>query len=122
MRQRNPDDRPELPPAPNLHPMPEPGTYDQAALVVCAEHPDELRVTGVPVRCPACDARRDWLLVHHRGHTFIRCRCAHQRHEPDLGTDDFDNLTAGPPDRYWATYSEALVSLGFDGTFAGVYL
>ncbi|MET7300197.1 hypothetical protein [Embleya sp. NPDC005575] len=122
MPEPHPDDRPELPPVPNLHPIPEPGTYDQAALVTCTEYPDELRVTGIPVRCRACGAGRDWLLVHHRGHTFIRCRCAHQWHEPDLDADDFETLAAGPPDRYWATYDEALVSLGFDGTFAGSHL
>ncbi|MGW1667012.1 hypothetical protein, partial [Streptomyces microflavus] len=118
----HPDHQPALPQAPNLHPMPAPGTYDQDNLAMCTEHPDELRVTGIPVRCPACDARRDWLLVHHHGHVFVRCRCAHQWHEPDLDADDFDTLTTGPPDRYWPTYTEALTSLGFDGTFAGIYL
>lgn len=73
--------------------MPPHGIHDIDDLVVCVEHPDELRVTGIPVRCPACGARRDWLLVHHHDHVFIRCRCAHQWHEPDLDTADFDTIT-----------------------------
>jgi hypothetical protein len=51
-----------------------------------------------------------------------RKRSTHQWHEPDLDVEDFEALAAGPPDRYWATYTEALTSLGFDGSFAGTYL
>jgi len=108
--------------APNLHPMPDPGTYDHADLVHCTEHPGALHVTGAPVRCPACDARRDWLIVRQGPHVWIRCRCAFQWAEPDLAEHDFDDLTLGPPDRFWSTYEEAVTSLGFDGVFKGLYL
>ncbi|MYV97320.1 hypothetical protein [Streptomyces sp. SID3343] len=109
-------------PLPNLNPMPDPGAYDPAELVVCTEHPDELRITGIPVRCPGCAARRDWLLFVYKGHVWIRCRCARQWPEPELTVDDYHDLAAGPLDRYWATFAEAITALGFDGTFKGLYL
>ncbi|WP_439681053.1 hypothetical protein [Embleya sp. MST-111070] len=81
---------------PNLHPLPHAGDYDAADVVHCTEHPDELRVTGIPVRCLSCGARRDWLVVRQGTTGWVRCRCAHQWLEPDLVPDDFDNFAAGP--------------------------
>jgi hypothetical protein len=106
---------------PNLNPMPDPRSYDQDELARCTEHPDELRVRGIPVRCASCSARRDWLIILHLGHVWIRCRCAHQWHEPELTVDEFDDLGAGPPDRYWPTFDQAVASMGFDGTLRGTY-
>lgn len=105
----------------NLNPMPDPRTYDHDELARCTEHPDELRARGIPIRCTSCSARRDWLVILHRSNVWIRCRCAYQWHEPLLTADEFDRLSAGPPDRYWPSFDQAVASMGFDGTLRGTY-
>ena len=48
---------------------------------------------GITVMCLACGARRDWMVICDvPGRIFIRCRCAHQWHEPELGRADYDRM------------------------------
>ncbi|MGF1425499.1 hypothetical protein [Kitasatospora sp. LaBMicrA B282] len=84
--------------------------------------PTELALRGMPVTCSNCTARRDWLLINHRRHVWIRCRCAHQWLEPEITRRDFDAMLANPSWTHYPTLNAGLVGLGFDGTFAGIYL
>ncbi|MFP8941697.1 hypothetical protein ACLIYM_09705 [Streptomyces fenghuangensis] len=84
-------------------------------------HPHELTITGITVMCPACGARRDWLLVCFRGEVSIRCRCSHQWAEREITRADFDAMLAGPATAY-PTLPAAIRASGYDGTLAGAYL
>jgi hypothetical protein len=86
-------------------------------------HPDELVIAGIPQRCPACSARRDWLLICWQGRVSIRCRCAHQWAEPEITCARFNELSAARPRpvRY-ANVEELLRARGFDGSLGGTYL
>lgn len=91
---------------------------DHRTAIRAVPHPDELDARGIPITCPNCHARRDWLLLNVRQHVFVRCRCAHEWHEPDLSRDFFDrNFTA--PEHEWDDYSTAMRALAFDGLLAG---
>lgn len=48
----------------------------------CLTHPRELTLRGIPVMCPACHARRDWLLLNHGRNVWIICRCGQQWLDP----------------------------------------
>ncbi|MDH6709116.1 hypothetical protein P3T27_005862 [Kitasatospora sp. MAA19] len=85
-------------------------------------HPAELALRGMPVTCSACRARRDWLLLNHRRNVWVRCRCGKEWLEPEITRKDFDALIANPTWTRHATTEAARVALGFDGTFAGIYL
>ncbi|MEW2434143.1 hypothetical protein AB0952_08170 [Streptomyces caniferus] len=88
----------------------------------CLSHPAELALRGIPVRCSACRARRDWLLINHGRNVWIVCRCSNQWLEPEISRTDFDALIAIPDQRTYPSVEEGLAALGFDGAFAGTYL
>lgn len=88
----------------------------------CLNHPSELSLRGIPVMCSACHARRDWLLINHGRNVWVRCRCSNHWIEPEINRRDFDALAANHD---WTTHpsvEQALAALGFDGSFAGIYL
>ncbi|WP_308190775.1 hypothetical protein [Streptomyces sp. HPF1205] len=72
--------------------------------------------------CPACGARRDWLLINQGRHVWIRCRCSHQWLEPEITGTDYDALISTPDGTTYASVAEGLLALGYDGSFAGAYL
>ncbi|MFF2819419.1 hypothetical protein ACFVT9_28340 [Kitasatospora cineracea] len=84
--------------------------------------PHELDLRGMPVYCSNCRAQRDWLLINHRQHVWIRCRCGHQWLEPEITRKDFDVMSTDPNWTAYPTLQQGQVALGFDGTFAGIYL
>ncbi|MFE4481401.1 MULTISPECIES: hypothetical protein [Streptomycetaceae] len=96
-----------------------PSGPDAVCLVKC---PTELALRGVPVICPTCRARRDWLLINHRRHVWIGCRCGMEWLEPEITRRDFDAMIADPTWTHYRTLDEARSVLGFDGLFAGLYL
>ncbi|WP_260640630.1 hypothetical protein [Streptomyces angustmyceticus] len=85
----------------------------------CLSHPAELALRGIPVRCSACRARRDWLLINHGRNVWIVCRCSNQ---PEISRTDFDALIAVPDRRTYPSVEQGLAALGFDGAFTGTYL
>ncbi|MFB7124557.1 hypothetical protein [Kitasatospora sp. NPDC056273] len=85
-------------------------------------HPAELALCGIPVTCSACRARRDWLLLNHRRNVWVRCRCGNEWLEPEITRKDFDAMIANPTWTHHPDTDAARVALGFDGTFAGIYL
>ncbi|MFE5735459.1 hypothetical protein ACFQ7A_31735 [Streptomyces sp. NPDC056528] len=95
---------------------------DGPGVTRCVSHPHELALDGIPVMCSTCRARRDWLLINHGRHVWVRCRCGDQWLEPEISRADFDALIAGPYGTTYPSVEEGLVALGFDGAFAGIYL
>ncbi|MEE1786935.1 hypothetical protein PUR71_29120 [Streptomyces sp. SP17BM10] len=87
-----------------------------------AKCPHELALRGIPVVCSACRARRDWLLINHRRNVWVRCRCGSEWLEPEITRKDFDEMLSDPSWTYYPTLERARIALGFDGTFAGLYL
>jgi hypothetical protein len=85
-------------------------------------HPPELALLGIPVRCPACQARRDWLLMNQGRNTWIFCRCGSEWHEPEITRAAFEALAHLPDTTVYATVEQALTAMGFDGSLAGIYL
>jgi hypothetical protein len=88
----------------------------------CVGYPQELALRGIPVRCSACLARRDWLLINQGRQVWVHCRCGHQWIEPEITRADFETLLGNPE---WTTYpsiDQAMTALGFDGSFVGAYL
>ncbi|WP_406133216.1 hypothetical protein [Streptomyces zaomyceticus] len=84
-------------------------------------HPEEIRIGGIPVMCPACGARRDWMVICDRSEISIRCRCAHQWVEPELTRTDYEALIdVGGQD--YPSLEAAAQAVGYDGTLAGTYL
>ncbi|UGQ14856.1 hypothetical protein LO772_15540 [Yinghuangia sp. ASG 101] len=91
---------------------------DTPASALLTEHPEPLITTdGFALACPNCRAVQDWLLIHYRGDTWIRCRCAHERPAPD-NLDTTGDSDQPPPDRHWPTLDQAITALGFDGLLA----
>ncbi|POX43048.1 hypothetical protein C3486_02165 [Streptomyces sp. Ru73] len=85
-------------------------------------HTDPITITGITVMCPACAVRRDWMVICDvPGRVFLRCRCAHQWHEPELTRADFDAMIDAP-DRKYPSLEAAARHTGHDGTLAGTYL
>ncbi|WP_236062115.1 hypothetical protein [Actinacidiphila acididurans] len=72
--------------------------------------------------CSACDARRDWLLINRGRDVWVRCRCGHQWLEPEIRRADYDAMIATPESITYPTIEQAMLALGFDGSFASVYL
>nr|WP_223242643.1 hypothetical protein [Streptomyces sp. CBMA123] len=85
-------------------------------------HPAELALRGMPVTCSACRAGRDWLLLNHRRNVWVRCRCGNEWLELEITRKDFDAMIANPTWTHHPDTDAARVALGFDGTFAGIYL
>ncbi len=68
---------------------------------------------------PKCCARRDWMVsCDVPGRVFLRRRCAHQWHEPELTRGDFDAMVADPGQKYPDLEAVAR-DTGHDGTLAG---
>ncbi|MFI1887787.1 hypothetical protein [Streptomyces jumonjinensis] len=87
------------------------------------DHPEELFITGLVVICPHCAARRDWMIICDGNRIDIRCRCAHQWHEPELTRADFEVMTGGnTTGPVYPSLEDAARATGFDGTFTGMYL
>ncbi|CAM5397093.1 hypothetical protein AB0F92_15920 [Kitasatospora aureofaciens] len=96
------------------HPRPEP----HRAVIRAVPHPGELDARGIPITCPQCAARRDWLLLNVRHQVFVRCRCAAEWHEPDLTRAYFDQHFT-EPEHEWDDFDSAMRALAFDGLLAG---
>ncbi|MFE7124942.1 hypothetical protein [Streptomyces sp. NPDC057617] len=88
----------------------------------CLTHPQELALRGIPVRCSACRARRDWLLINQGRHVWVRCRCSNQWLEPEITRADYDAMIATPQRTIYPSVEQGLIAMGFDGAFAGTYL
>ncbi|WP_371602266.1 hypothetical protein OG345_05095 [Streptomyces sp. NBC_01220] len=88
----------------------------------CLSHPHGLALGGISVMCSTCQARRDWLLINHGRNVWIRCRCSNQWLEPEINRADFDALIDSPGVTNYPSVEQCLVALGFDGSFAGIYL
>lgn len=84
-------------------------------------HPEEIVITGIPVMCPQCGARRDWMVICDRNEISIRCRCAHQWVERELTRADYEAMIdVGGQD--YPSLGAAAQAAGYDGMFAGIYL
>ncbi|MFB6839786.1 hypothetical protein [Streptomyces sp. NPDC056361] len=88
----------------------------------CLGHPGEVTLGGIPTRCSACRAQRDWLLINHGRTVWVRCRCSRQWPEPEISRADFDTLIGSPQGTTYPSVEQGLIALGFDGVFAGAYL
>lgn len=96
-------------------------TEDDHPRIRFTAHPGPLTITGITVMCPACGARRDWMVICDvPGRIFLRCRCAHQWHEPGLTRPDFDAMIDAP-DRKYPSLEAAARHTGHDGTLTGAY-
>jgi hypothetical protein len=100
--------------------QPEPPTGPLA--IRCINHPQEISLCGIPVRCSACCARRDWLLINQSRTVWVRCRCGHQWTEPEITRADFDALVHTPELTTYPSVDDAIAAAGFDGVLAGVYM
>jgi hypothetical protein len=120
---------PETPPAdtegsvplPDLRHDPRPADSGPRALRYL-RHPQALALRGMPVFCRTCNARRDWLLMNQGRDTWIYCRCGARRHESEITRAAFEDLAGLPDTIVYPTVAAALAAMGFDGTFAGMYL
>ncbi|MFD6995075.1 hypothetical protein ACFWA5_02075 [Streptomyces mirabilis] len=84
-------------------------------------HPEEIVITGLPVMCPQCGARRDWMVICDGNEISLRCRCAHQWIERELTRADYEAMIdIGGQD--YPSLEAAAEAAGYDGTLAGVYL
>jgi hypothetical protein len=85
-------------------------------------HPRKLVLRGIPVRCSACRALRDWLLINQGRITWVHCRCNNEWHEPEITRAAFEALAHLPDTTTYASVEEGVAAMGFDGSFAGTYL
>ena len=84
-------------------------------------HPEEIVITGIPVMCSQCGARRDWLVICDRNEVSIRCRCTHQWVERELTRADYEAMI-DVGGRDFPSFEAAAQAAGYDGTLAGAYL
>ncbi|RMI46736.1 hypothetical protein [Streptomyces triticirhizae] len=86
------------------------------------DYPFELPLQQGILTCAACGARRDWLLLLHLAtdEVSVRCRCTHQWVELQIPADWYRRHT-GRICGYFTDAHHRDKSLGFDGTFAGIY-
>lgn len=85
-------------------------------------HSDPITITGITVMCPNCAARRDWMVIcDRRNQIFLRCRCAHEWHEPELNRADFEAMTGEGGQKYPSLDAD-IRDAGYDGTLASTYL
>ncbi|MPY38511.1 hypothetical protein FNH04_00580 [Streptomyces phyllanthi] len=85
-------------------------------------HRDPLVITGITVICQDCGAREDWLILLSQRVVHVRCRCGHEWREPELTPAWFEETKRGPAVEYHSSAESVVQSLGFDGTFKGIYL
>ncbi|SOE32549.1 hypothetical protein SAMN05442782_9513 [Streptomyces sp. OK228] len=84
-------------------------------------HPEAIAITGIPLMCPQCGARRDWMVICDRNEISIRCRCAHQWVERELTRADYEAMIdVGGQD--YPSLEAAAQAAGYDGTLVGTYL
>jgi len=88
--------------------------------VQCTTHPGELTISGIIQMCPACGARRDWMIICYRNQVSLRCRCAHQWIERELGRADFEAM-AGSGGEVYVSLQAAIVATGYNGELTGTY-
>jgi hypothetical protein len=81
-------------------------------------HPAPLEVDGTVRTCPECGVDRDWLVLCIGPDVWLRCRSAHEFHEPAL-TGTWYEKTRGHVQHVFTTKDEGLAAEGFDGTFSG---
>ncbi len=108
-------------PRPLLQPQTEPQVPGGPGAARCLSHPHELSLRGIPVICPACRARRDWLLINQGRDVWVVCRCSNQWLEPEISRADFDALIAVPDGTMYPSVQQGLAALGFDGLLAGAH-
>ncbi|MEV5468048.1 hypothetical protein AB0N37_20790 [Streptomyces griseoincarnatus] len=94
--------------------------HDGEFRVQCTTRPGELTITGIIQMCPACGARRDWLLICDRNQVSIRCRCAHQWVERELGRADFEAM-AGTGGEVYDSLQTTIQAAGYGGELSGTY-
>ncbi|MGW7517786.1 hypothetical protein ACWGJ2_19575 [Streptomyces sp. NPDC054796] len=95
---------------------------DDSIRIQTTTRAEPITITGLTVMCPQCGARRDWLVIcDHRNQIFLRCRCAHEWHEPELTRTDFEAM-AGEGGQKYPSLDAVVRDTGYDGTLAGTYL
>ncbi|MFG3253286.1 hypothetical protein [Streptomyces sp. NPDC048172] len=95
---------------------------DDSTRIQTTTHPDRITITGITVMCAKCAARREWLVICDRqNQIFLRCRCAHEWHEPELTRAEFDAM-AGEGGQKYPSLEAVVRDTGYDGTLAGTYL
>ncbi|WP_019359458.1 hypothetical protein [Streptomyces sp. AA1529] len=95
---------------------------DDSIWTYTTTHPDPITVTGITVMCAKCGARRDWMVIcDRRNQIFLRCRCAHEWHEPELTRADYQAM-AGKGGQKYPSLDAVVRDAGYDGTLAGTYL
>ncbi|WP_353946476.1 hypothetical protein ABII15_35980 [Streptomyces sp. HUAS MG91] len=98
----------------------EPQLGDGVIRLRATTHPEEIRITGIPVMCSSCGARRDWMVICDRSTIRIRCRCAYEWIEPELSRADYEAMIdAGGRDH--PSLEAAAQAMGYDGALAGTY-
>ncbi|MFC9331329.1 hypothetical protein [Kitasatospora sp. NPDC057015] len=118
-----PDGRdPETPRYTNFRFGQDPQPAPEPATVLAVPHPEPLMPRGIVITCAACEANRDWLLIQVGPLVFVRCRCAHEWQERDLGAGEVDTARTEGPEREWETFEEMYRGLGYDGLFRMTYL
>jgi hypothetical protein len=83
------------------------------------EFPWPLVIDGTVRTCPECGVDRDWLVMCAGPHVWLRCRSAHETHEPALNSAWFHRI-CGPVEELHTTKDEGVTKMGFDGTFSGI--
>jgi len=106
----------------DLHHDDNPAGLPGRPLIRTLYHADPYAPRGIEVRCAQCGARRDWLFIEVSGFHFVRCRSAHEWHEPELTKDDFDALFTEVERECEGGLEEIYRVTGFDGLLAGTYL
>lgn len=85
-------------------------------------HPEEIRITGIPVICSQGGARRDWMVICDRDEVSIRCRCAHQWVERELTRADYLAMIGEGIGQDYPSLEAAAQAAGYNGTLVGIYL
>ncbi|EKX62016.1 hypothetical protein [Streptomyces ipomoeae] len=120
VRTRTDMPKPEAADDPLLRLQQEMQPHDGAYRIECTTHPGELVITGIIQMCPACGARRDWLIICDRNQVSIRCRCAHQWVERELGRADFEAMADSGGEEYDSLQATIQAS-GYGGELSGTY-
>lgn len=95
---------------------------DDSTWTYTTTHPCPITITGITVMCAKCGARRDWMVIcDRRNQIFLRCRCAHEWHEPELTRVDYQAM-AGEGGQKYPSLDAVVRDAGYDGTLAYTYL
>jgi hypothetical protein len=82
-------------------------------------HPAPLTIDGAVRACPVCGVDRDWLVLCAGPDIWLRCRSAHETHEPALNSAWYDRI-CGPIEAVHLSKDEGVTTTGFDGLFSGI--